>query len=101
MIEILLIDVRFVVLLGKVWLLFGLHELSCKVFGILSIIMWEIMIRSIFVMYQRNQRSMYLKYDVFGKVLLIDPSSDERTNNEVTAPMNLLLKFSTLIYKVE
>ena len=37
----------------------------------------EMIIKNMFVMYQRNQRSIYLKYDVFGKPLLIDPSKDE------------------------
>ena len=45
-------------------------------------------------MYQRNHMSMYLKYDVFGTSLLMDPISDTRTRRIVTL-IRLLFEIST------
>ena len=51
--------------------------------------------------YHRNHRSMYLKYDVLGNVILIELKSDAKTSNAVTVPMNLSLKSLMLIKRVE
>ena len=59
------------------------------------------MIKSIFVIYHRNQRSINLKYDVFGKSSFTDARSDTKTNKAVTVPMNLSEKFSISMNKVE
>ena len=59
------------------------------------------MIIRIFVIYQRNHKSINLKYDVFGKSLLTDESSETKTNKAVTVPINLSEKFSISINRVE
>ena len=59
------------------------------------------MIKRIFVIYQRNHKSMNLKYEVFGKSLLTDESRETKTSNTVTVPINLSEKFSISIKRVE
>ena len=54
-----------------------------------------------FARYQRNHKSMYLKYDVLGRDLFIELKRDANTNNDVTVPMNLSLKSSMVMNKVE
>ena len=62
---------------------------------------WTIMIERILVIYQRNQMSMNLKYDVLGRSSLTEDKSETSTSNAVTAPMNLSVKFSMSIKRVE
>ena len=59
------------------------------------------MIENMFAIYQRNHISIYLKYDVRGNVMLIEPKRDVITSKAVTVPMNLSLKSSSLINSVE
>ena len=59
------------------------------------------MMKMLFVTYQKNQESIYLKYVVLGKLLLNDPSNATRTNRNVTDPINLLLKFDRLMKRVK
>ena len=54
----------------------------------------------LFATYQKNQPSMYLKYEVWGNVKFNDASSDTRTKRNVMDPMNLLLKFEMLMKRV-
>ena len=50
-------------------------------------------------MYHKNQKSTYLKYEVFGNVLDIAFKREHNTSREVRVPINLLLKFSKLMKK--
>ena len=54
----------------------------------------------LFVMYQNNQQSMNLKYEVWGNVKFSDASNDTSTKRNVIDPMNLLLKFEMLMKSV-
>ena len=58
------------------------------------------MITNILKMNQLNQRSMYLKYAVFGRFSPMEERRAARTSREVTAPMNLLLKSAISIKSV-
>ena len=73
---------------------------SMVTFEIRLISICTIMIERIFVIYQRNQMSINLKYDVLGKSSLTDDRSETSTSNAVTVPMNLSVKFSISIKRV-
>ena len=53
---------------------------------------WQEIIRMLIVIYHKNQQSIYLKYDVLGRLLSIEPIRAARTRRDVTDPINLLLK---------
>ena len=59
------------------------------------------MMKRIFVIYQRNQISMNLKYDVLGRSSLTEDKSETSTRRAVTVPMNLSVKLSISIKRVE
>ena len=44
---------------------------------------------------------MNLKYDVVGKDLLIELRREDKTNNEVSVPMNLTLNWSIPMKRVD
>ena len=44
---------------------------------------------------------MNLKYDVVGKDLLIELRREDKTNNDVSVPMNLTLNWSIPMKRVE
>ena len=62
---------------------------------------WKTEIEKIKQVYQRTQRSMYLKYDVAGIRSLIEDSNAASTKSVVTANITLSLKFSNLIKRLK
>ena len=62
---------------------------------------WKTEIEKIKQVYQRTQRSMYLKYDVPGIRSLIEESNAASTKSVVTANITLSLKFCNLIKRLK
>ena len=52
------------------------------------------MMKRMFVIYQRNQMSMNLKYDVLGRSSFTEDKSETSTSSAVMVPINLSVKFS-------
>ena len=63
--------------------------------------MWNIIMEKMAEIYQRNHKSINLKYDVLGKSEFTAERRATRTSKAVTVPMNLSEKLSMLIKRVK